>query len=84
MLSAKTPIVEKPSIDRIMTTIEVMKMLKTFKMDLLGGYKPYITWEADFIFRPVFRGLYLFCRETVFFPMVFAMTLSLMIMTTPS
>lgn len=56
-------------------------MLKTCKMDFLG-IRPYITWRpiASFI---LFSVGFTYFMDLFFFPMVFAMTLSLMIMTYP-
>lgn len=56
-------------------------MLKTFKMDLLG-IRPYITWKL-ILFFVLFSVGFTYFAELSFFPMVFAMTLSLMIMTYP-
>lgn len=56
-------------------------MLKTFKMDLLG-IRPYITWKL-ILFFVLFSVGFTYFVELSFFPMVFAMTLSLMIMTYP-
>ena len=58
-----------------------MNMLKTFKMDLLG-IRPYITWKL-ILFFVLFSVGFTYFVELSFFPMVFAMTLSLMIMTYP-
>lgn len=56
-------------------------MLKTFKMDLLG-IRPYITWKP-IVFFVLFSVGFTYFGNLSFFPMVFAMTLSLMIMTYP-
>lgn len=56
-------------------------MLKTFKMDFLG-IRPYITWRP-ILFFVLFSVGFTYFVELSFFPMVFAMTLSLMIMTYP-
>lgn len=56
-------------------------MLKTFKMDLLG-IRPYITWKLILFFVLFSVGFTYFVKLS-FFPMVLAMTLSLMIMTYP-
>ena len=56
-------------------------MFKTFKMDLLG-IRPYITWKL-ILFFVLFSVGFTYFAELSFFPMVFAMTLSLMIMTYP-
>ena len=56
-------------------------MLKTFKMDLLG-IRPYITWKPIAFFI-LFSVGFTYFMNLSFFPMVFAMTMSLMIMTYP-
>ena len=56
-------------------------MLKTCKMDFLG-IRPYITWKPIAFFIPLSTGFTYF-MDLSFFPMVFAMTMSLMIMTYP-
>lgn len=56
-------------------------MLKTFKMDFLG-IRPYITWRP-ILFFVLFSVGFTYFMDLSFFPMVFAMTLSLMIMTYP-
>ena len=56
-------------------------MLKTFKMDLLG-IRPYITWKPIAFFI-LFSVGFTYFMDLSFFPMVFAMTMSLMIMTYP-
>lgn len=56
-------------------------MLKTFKMDLLG-IRPYITWKPIAFFI-LFSVGFTYFTDLSFFPMVFAMTMSLMIMTYP-
>ncbi|MFR9297003.1 MAG: ABC-2 transporter permease [Aedoeadaptatus pacaensis] len=58
-----------------------MKMLKTCKMDFLG-IRPYITWKPIAFFI-LFSIGFTYFMDLSFFPMVFAMTLSLMIMTYP-
>ena len=56
-------------------------MLKTFKMDFLG-IRPYITWRP-ILFFVLFSVGFTYFMDLSFFPMVFAMTMSLMIMTYP-
>ena len=56
-------------------------MLKTLKMDLLG-IRPYITWKL-ILFFVLFSVGFTYFGELSFFPLVFAMTMSLMIMTYP-
>lgn len=56
-------------------------MLKTCKMDLLG-IRPYITWKP-ILFFVLFSVGFTYFGELSFFPMVFAMTMTLMIMTYP-
>ena len=56
-------------------------MLKTCKMDFLG-IRPYITWRPIAFFI-LFSIGFTYFMDLSFFPMVFAMTLSLMIMTYP-
>ncbi len=56
-------------------------MLKTCKMDFLG-IRPYITWKPIAFFI-LFSVGFTYFMDLSFFPMVFAMTMSLMIMTYP-
>lgn len=56
-------------------------MLKNCKMDLLG-IRPYITWKL-ILFFVLFSVGFTYFGELSFFPLVFAMTMSLMIMTYP-
>ena len=56
-------------------------MLKTCKMDFLG-IRPYMTWKPIAFFI-LFSVGFTYFMDLSFFPMVFAMTLSLMIMTYP-
>lgn len=56
-------------------------MLKTCKMDFLG-IRPYITWKPIAFFI-LFSTGFTYFMDLSFFPMVFAMTMSLMIMTYP-
>ena len=56
-------------------------MLKTCKMDFLG-IRPYMTWKPVAFFI-LFSVGFTYFMDLSFFPMVFAMTLSLMIMTYP-
>ncbi|WP_068454877.1 ABC-2 transporter permease [Aedoeadaptatus pacaensis] len=56
-------------------------MLKTCKMDFLG-IRPYITWKPMAFFI-LFSIGFTYFMDLSFFPMVFAMTMSLMIMTYP-
>lgn len=56
-------------------------MLKTCKMDFLG-IRPYITWKPIAFFI-LFSIGFTYFMDLSFFPMVFAMTLSLMVMTYP-
>ncbi len=56
-------------------------MLKTCKMDFLG-IRPYMTWKPIAFFI-LFSTGFTYFMDLSFFPMVFAMTMSLMIMTYP-
>ena len=56
-------------------------MLKTCKMDFLG-IRPYITWKPIAFFI-LFSVGFTYFSELSFFPMVFALTVSLKIMTYP-
>lgn len=56
-------------------------MFKTCKMDFLG-IRPYITWKPIAFFI-LFSVGFTYFTDLSFFPMVFAMTMSLMIMTYP-
>ena len=56
-------------------------MLKTCKMDFLG-IRPYMTWKPIAFFI-LFSIGFTYFMDLSFFPMVFAMTLSLMVMTYP-
>ena len=56
-------------------------MLKTCKMDFLG-IRPYMTWKPIAFFI-LFSVGFTYFMDLSFFPMVFAMTMSLMIMTYP-
>lgn len=56
-------------------------MLKTCKMDFLG-IRPYMTWKPIAFFI-LFSVGFTYIGDYSFFPMVFAMTMSLMIMTYP-
>ena len=56
-------------------------MLKTCKMDFFG-IRPYITWKPIAFFI-LFSVGFTYFMDLSFFPMVFAMTMSLMIMTYP-
>ncbi len=56
-------------------------MLKTCKMDFLG-IRPYMTWKPIAFFI-LFSVGFTYFTDLSFFPMVFAMTMSLMIMTYP-
>ena len=56
-------------------------MLKTCKMDFLG-IRPYITWKPIAFFI-LFSVVFTYFMDLSFFPMVFAMTLSLIVMTYP-
>lgn len=58
-----------------------MKMLKTCKMDFLG-IRPYMTWKPIAFFI-LFSVGFTYIGDYSVFPMVFAMTISLMIMTYP-
>ena len=56
-------------------------MLKTCKMDFFG-IRPYMTWKLIAFFI-LFSVGFTYFMDLSFFPMVFAMTMSLMIMTYP-